>query len=98
LRVYYGKLDKQRRTEIVHCNPVFNSNDYELKQLSSLIPIIGIREAEDLPTVLSFMQFADGRSNLGELETYLMARSNDLLSRDISRLLREVGDINVSIV
>jgi hypothetical protein len=77
-------LDKQRRIEILHCNPVFNTNDYELKQLSPLIPTIGIREAEDLPTVLAFMRFADGRGNLGDLETYLMDRSNDILSRNIS--------------
>jgi hypothetical protein len=85
LRVYYEKLDKQRRIEILHCNPVFNANDYELKQLSPLIPTIGIREAEDLPTVLAFMRFADGKSNLGELETYLTDRSNDILSREISK-------------
>jgi hypothetical protein len=52
--------------------------------VSILIPTIGIREAEDLPTVLAFMRFADGRSNLGDLETYLMDRSNDILSRLIS--------------
>jgi hypothetical protein len=84
LRVYYGRLDKQRRIEILHCNPVFNPNDYELKQLSPLIPTIGIREAEDLPTVLAFMRFADGRSHLGDLEKYLLDRSNDILSGDIS--------------
>jgi hypothetical protein len=74
LRVYYGKLDKQRQISIVHCNPVFNANDYELKQLSHLIPTIGIREAEDLPTVLAFMRFADGRGSLSELEAYLLDR------------------------
>ncbi len=80
LRVYYGKLDPQRQISIVHCNPVFNANDYQLKQISPLIPTIGIREAEDLPMVLAFMRFADGRGNLAELETYLRDRSQDVLS------------------
>jgi hypothetical protein len=80
LRVYYAKLDPQRQVEIVHCNPVFNTNDYELKQISPLVPTIGIREAEDLPTVLAFMHFADGRGSLAELETYLLQRAQDILA------------------
>ncbi len=80
LRVYYAKLDPQRQVEIVHCNPVFNANDYELKQISPLVPTIGIREAEDLPTVLAFMRFADGRGSLAELETYLLQRAQDILA------------------
>jgi hypothetical protein len=83
LRVYYGKLDPQRRVSIVHCNPVFNANDYELKQLSPLVPTIGIREAEDLPTVLAFMRFAEGRGKLAELENYLLNRATDLLATKI---------------
>jgi hypothetical protein len=81
LRVYYEKIDPQRHVSIVHCNPVFNANDYELKQISSLVPTIGIREAEDLPTVLAFMRFADGRGSLGELETYLLQRAQDILAK-----------------
>jgi hypothetical protein len=76
LRIYYGKLDPLRRVAIVHCNPVFNANDYELKQLSPLIPTIGIREAEDLPTILAFTRFADGRGSLTELEAYLTDRAD----------------------
>jgi hypothetical protein len=81
LRVHYEKIDPQRQVLIVHCNPVFNANDYELKQISSLVPTIGIREAEDLPTVLAFMRFADGRGSLGELETYLLQRVQDILTK-----------------
>jgi hypothetical protein len=80
LRVYYQKIDPQRQISIVHCNPVFNANDYELRQISPLVPTIGIREAEDLPTVLAFMRFADGRSSLRELEKYLLTRAKDLLN------------------
>lgn len=81
LRVYYQKIDPQHRVSIVHCNPVFNTNDYELKQISPLVPTIGIREAEDLPTVLAFMRFADGRGSLNELETYLLQRTQDILAK-----------------
>jgi hypothetical protein len=80
LRVYYEKIDSQRQVSIVHCNPVFNANDYELKQISPLVPTIGIREAEDLPTVLAFMRFADGRGSLAELEAYLLQRTQNILA------------------
>ncbi len=80
LRVYYAKIDPQRQVSIVHCNPVFNANDYELKQISPLVPTIGIREAADLPTVLAFMRFADGRGSLAELEAYLLQRTQDILA------------------
>lgn len=79
LRVYYEKIDRQRQVSIVHFNPVFNANDYELKQISPLVPTIGIREAEDLPTVLAFVRFADGRGSLVELEAYLLQRVQDIL-------------------
>lgn len=88
LRIYYEKLDPKRQIAIVHCNPVFNANDYELKQLSPLVPTIGIRDAEDLPTLLAFMQFADGRSSLAALEGYLLSRAANLLSESkISSIL-----------
>jgi hypothetical protein len=82
LRIYYKKIDPQRQISIVHCNPVFNANDYELKQISTLVPTIGIRDAEDLPTILAFMRFADGRGSLSELENYLLNRVHELFPQD----------------
>lgn len=74
LRVYRTKLDPMRRTSIVHCNPVFNSNDFSLRSLSPSIPTVGLRDAEDLPTMLGFARFADGCAPLTELEAYLAER------------------------
>lgn len=75
LLTYYQKIDPQHRVSLVHCNPVFNANDYTLKEISPLVPSIGIREAEDLPTILQFACFADGRNSLAQLEAYLAART-----------------------
>ncbi len=80
LRIYRTKLDPQRQISIVHCNPVFNADDFTLKHLSSLVPTVGLREAEELPVVLEFARFAEGTASLSELETYLAGRVQALLA------------------
>ena len=79
IRVYRQRLDPRGRTSIVHLNPVFNADSYSLKHLSSLVPTVGIREAEDLPVVLEFARFAEGYGSLTELEDYLTIRVRQLL-------------------
>ncbi|NEQ69528.1 MAG: hypothetical protein F6K21_29365, partial [Symploca sp. SIO2D2] len=80
LRVYRSKLDPQKKTSIIHCNPVFNANNFTLKRLSSLIPTVGLRDAEDLPVVLGFARFAEGNATLAELEEYLANRVQQVIS------------------
>ncbi|MDZ7957588.1 MAG: hypothetical protein RMY34_06725 [Aulosira sp. DedQUE10] len=80
LRVFRSKLDPWRRTSIIHCNPVFNSEDFSLRNLSASIPTVGLRDAEDLPTMLGFARFADGSAPLSELEAYLAERVQQMLS------------------
>ncbi|MDJ0595598.1 MAG: hypothetical protein QNJ72_37380 [Pleurocapsa sp. MO_226.B13] len=79
LRVYRQKLDPQSKTSIVHLNPVFNADNYDLKHLSPLIPTVGIREAEDLPVVLEFARFAEGNAALKELKDYLAIRVRQMI-------------------
>jgi len=79
LRIYRSKLDPQCRTTIVHCNPVFNAEDFSLRPLSDNIPTVGLRDAEDLPTMLNFAQFAQGKATLSQLENYLAQRVQQML-------------------
>lgn len=79
LRVYRTKLDPTHRTGIVHCNPVFNSETLAPQAISVHVPTVGLRDAEDLPTVLGFARLADGSASLAELEEYLAARTKHLL-------------------
>lgn len=81
LRIFRTRIDPMRRVSIVHCNPVYNANDFSLRQISPLIPTVGLRDAEDLPTMLGFAKFADGSSSLAELEAYLAERAKQLLER-----------------
>ncbi|MDJ0675907.1 MAG: hypothetical protein QNJ36_11085 [Calothrix sp. MO_167.B42] len=79
LRIYRRQIDPWRRTEIVHCNPVFNSDDFTLHPLSPCVPTVGLRDGEDLPTMLGFARFADGSASLEELEAYLAQRVQELI-------------------
>jgi|SRR6478672_2080577 len=80
LRLYRTKLDPTRQTGIVHCNPVFNADDFSLRAISPLIPTVGLRDAEDLPTMLNFARFAEGSAPLEELEKYLAAKAQKMLA------------------
>jgi hypothetical protein len=77
LRVYRTKW----RVSIIDCNPVFNSDYFTLKTISPLIPTVGLRDAEDLPTVLGFARFAEGTASLSELEEYLAFKAQQLLGQ-----------------
>ena len=74
LRIFRNRLDPENRTSIVHCNPVFNAEDFSVHSLCPDIPTVGLRDAEDLPTMLSFARFANGSASLSELEEYLLKR------------------------
>ena len=78
-RVFRAKLDPARRTTLIHVNPVFASELYAPRSIGALVPTVGVRDAEDLPTVLHFARFAEGASPLAELEDYLAARVRRLL-------------------
>jgi hypothetical protein len=91
-RVFRERLDPQRRTVIIHVNPVFDAPHFGPRRLTppthpprATVPTVGLRDAEDLPTVLAFARFADGGLSLGELEDYLGRRADDLLARHAAR-------------
>ncbi|MCP3103423.1 hypothetical protein LZ198_31525 [Myxococcus sp. K15C18031901] len=81
-RVFRAKLDPGRRTALVHVNPVFDAEEYAPRSFGLAVPTVGVRDAEDLPTVLGFARFAEGTASLGELEQYLAARVTPWLERD----------------
>lgn len=81
VRWFRQHIDRQRRIAIVHANPVFDSDRFMPRSLGAAIPTMGLRDAEDLLTMLGFARFADGSAPLSELEQYLSERLPLLLSR-----------------
>ncbi len=80
LRIFCSRIDPLRKVSIVHCNPVYNADNFSLRPISAAIATVGLRDAEDLPTMLGFASFADGSSSLQDLEAYLARRVEVLLS------------------
>lgn len=82
-RVFRERLDRGRRTTIVHINPVFDAPELGPRRLGPHVPTIGLRDAEDLPTALAFARFADGALSLAALEDYLARRAAVFLGRPL---------------
>lgn len=76
---YQLQLAGDRTTEIIHMNPVFDSNHYAPRPLGTSIPTVGLRDAEDIATMLGFARFASGMAPLQELEDYLHHRMTQFL-------------------
>ncbi|KOV51228.1 hypothetical protein ADL00_41240 [Streptomyces sp. AS58] len=75
LRIWRTRLDPERHTSIVHLNPVYDAADFDVRRLSAAVPTAGIRDAEDLPALVELAQFAEGRTGLAELITYMDTRA-----------------------
>ncbi len=80
-RVFRRRLDPQRKTSIIHLNPVFDAEHYAPRAIGDAIPTVGLRDAEDLLTMIGFARFADGAAPLAELESYLADKVNAALGR-----------------
>jgi hypothetical protein len=74
LRVWH-KVRGRSAPFTVHLNPVFDSEGYAPRSLTHSIPTVGLRDAEDIPTMIAFARFACGDAVLAELEGYLLHRS-----------------------
>jgi hypothetical protein len=64
---------------MLHLNPVYDAGGFAPKRLCEQVPTIGIRDAEDTPTLVAFARFAHGTASLGELETHLEGRVRTFL-------------------
>ncbi len=80
VRVFRQKLDPDQRVSIVHANPVFDPGSFAPRSLGNAIPTVGLRDAEDLPTMLGFARFADGTAPLKQLEDYLEIRVAEMIA------------------
>ncbi|MDX3072196.1 hypothetical protein [Streptomyces sp. MI02-7b] len=75
LRVWRARLDPAGRTSVVHLNPVYDADAFDVRRLSAAVATAGIRDAEDLPALVEIAQFAEGRTELAGLVAYMDARA-----------------------
>lgn len=81
LRVFRERLDPEHRVSLVHLSPVYDADAYTLRALHPAIPTLGIRNAENIPTLLTFARFADGSAELSELQAYLDHCAKQVVAR-----------------
>ncbi|MFC8454451.1 hypothetical protein [Kitasatospora sp. NPDC057223] len=79
LRIWRTRLDPERRTGVVHLNPVYDADDFDVRRLAPGVPTAGLRDAEDLPALVELAAFAEGRTGLAELTAYLETRTRAFL-------------------
>ncbi|MER5205352.1 hypothetical protein [Streptomyces sp. NPDC002825] len=79
LRVWRTRLDAERRTSVVHLNPVYDAEGFDVRRLAPSVPVAGIRDAEDLAALVEIAQFAEGRTGFAELRAYLDRRVEGFL-------------------
>lgn len=83
VRVFRAQMDPTRRVAFVHMNPVFDAERFAPRALASGVPTVGLRDAEDLPVMLSFARCADGTGSLAELIAFLDLRVREFLSAEV---------------
>ncbi|MFF3175152.1 hypothetical protein ACFVQ0_21310 [Streptomyces sp. NPDC057900] len=71
LRVWRTRIDPDRRTSVVHVNPVYDAAGFDVRRLAPSVPTAGIRDAEDLPALVEIAQFSEGRTGPAALHAYL---------------------------
>ncbi|WP_433478869.1 hypothetical protein ACQPZP_18580 [Spirillospora sp. CA-142024] len=88
LRVWRTRLDPGhrlapgQRVMIVHLNPVYDADDFDVRRLAPTVPTAGIRDAEDLPTLVELARFAEGRVGLARLRAHLDDRTTRFLGEE----------------
>lgn len=78
-QIFREKIGKGKSPEIVHMNPVFDADHFAPRRLGPSIATVGLRDAEDIPTMLGFARFTAGTAKLSDLEQYLAIRVNRML-------------------
>jgi hypothetical protein len=69
---------------VVHVNPVYDADGFDVRRLAPSIPTAGIRDAEDLSALVEIAQFAKRRTGLAELQAYLYRRTDLFLDRHVN--------------
>ncbi|MFJ6674806.1 hypothetical protein ACIQMJ_27215 [Actinosynnema sp. NPDC091369] len=70
LRVWRARLDPDRRVVAVHLNPVYDAADFDVKRLAPAVPTVGVRDAEDVPALVEFARFTEGRTGSADLRAH----------------------------
>ncbi|RSM84701.1 hypothetical protein DMH04_19635 [Kibdelosporangium aridum] len=69
LRVWRTRLDPQHKVGVVHLNPEYDADTFDVKKIGH-VPTVGVRDAEDVPALVEFARFTEGHTGLAELKAH----------------------------
>jgi hypothetical protein len=84
LRVWRARLDPAGSTSVVHLNPVYDSDTFDVRRLAPGVASVGVRDAEDAAALVELSRFAAGDTPFEALRRHLAAR--------VERFLGTPGD------
>lgn len=71
LRVWRERLDPAGHTSIVHLNPVYDGDAFDVRRFASTVATVGIRDAENAPALVELARFSAGTATFAQLRAYL---------------------------
>lgn len=74
LRIWHARLDPGRATSVVHLNPVYDADTFDVRRLAAGVATVGIRDAEDAAALVDLARFATGDAGFDELRRHLADR------------------------
>jgi hypothetical protein len=80
LRVWRERLDPSRRTSLVHLNPVYDNENFDVRRLEPGVATVGIRDAEDAAALVELARFGTGEVGVEELRRYFADRVDRFLA------------------
>lgn len=87
VRVFQERLDPHRAVELLHLNPLFDSDYLSPRPLSPRVPTMGVRDAEDLFTLLTFARFLNSHITERDVIHYLHSAAEELAHGHTPRAL-----------
>ncbi|MGC4892287.1 hypothetical protein [Micromonospora sp. DT31] len=74
LRVWRTRLDPDQGTSVVHLNPVYDAETFDVRRLAPGVATVGVRDAEDAAALVELARFATGDAGFAELRQHLADR------------------------
>ncbi|MFI7217377.1 hypothetical protein [Micromonospora maritima] len=82
LRVWRTRLDPRRATSVVHLNPVYDADTFDVRRIAAGVATVGVRDAEDVAALVELARFATGEAGFDELRRHLADRVDRFLDAE----------------
>ncbi|MFF0824528.1 hypothetical protein ACFYUR_29490 [Micromonospora haikouensis] len=82
LRVWRTRLDPHQATSVVHLNPVYDADTFDVRRLAAGVATVGVRDAEDAAALVELARFATGSAGFDELRRHLADRVERFLNAE----------------